>query len=96
MDTQLPMKIIFFVDSFFRYHLLAKKQTAFGLDCLHCVFNVFLGTRYAFISQLSMRGVSIVYSIFLLTHVWLCIPSFQSKLNFFVDSFFRWHLLANV
>ena len=48
------------------------------------------------ISQLSMRSVSLGYSIFLLTHVGLCIPSFKSKLFFFVDSFFRWQLLANV
>ena len=46
------------------------------------------------ISQLSMRSVSNVYSILLLTHVRLCIPSFQSKLFFFVDSIFSLALVS--
>ena len=47
--------------------------------CLHCVFNVFLCTLYAMISQLSMRSVFFLYSNFLLAHVRQWILSFQKK-----------------
>ena len=88
MDTQLPMKIVFFVDSLFSLSLISQRIYSFRLNCLHSVFNIFLCTRYAMISQLSMRSVSILYSKVLLAHVIQWKPSFQRKLIFLWIHFF--------
>ena len=65
MYSQFLINIACFVTSFFfRLYLLGLIEHAFDEKCLHCVFNVFVCTYYAMISQHSMRSVSLVYSIF--------------------------------
>ena len=69
------------------------RQLPFNILFALCI-QYFLGTRYAMISQLSMRSVSILYSNVLLAHVRQWIPSFQRKLTFLWIHFFCYHLLA--
>ena len=82
MISQLSMRSVSLCIRFFCWLILGNGYPASDENCLHCVFNVFLGTRYAMVSQPSMRSVSILYSNVLLVHVRQWIPSFQRKLTF--------------
>ena len=69
MDTQLPMKIIFFVVSLFLLSLVSQRIDSFRLRLFALCIQCFPWHRYAMISQLSMRSVSILYSNFSLALV---------------------------